>query len=99
RRHRGAGWILPSRTGRRCRILACANARQKYGIDARCGSAESIPLPDASVDVAVSFETIEHIVNPARFVREAKRVLARTSGIFIVSTPNRPVYNRNGERN
>ncbi len=77
---------------------ACANARQKYGIDARCGSAESIPLPDASVDAVVSFETIEHIVNPARFVREVKRVLTR-SGVFIVSTPNRPVYNRNGEHN
>src|SRR5436305_7763381 len=35
---------------------ACDNARQKYGIDARCGSAEAIPLPDASVDVVVSFE-------------------------------------------
>jgi SAM-dependent methyltransferase len=77
---------------------ACGNAKQKYGIDARCGSAESIPLPDTSVDVVVSFETIEHISDPARFVREAKRVLT-PSGAFIVSTPNRPVYNRNGEHN
>jgi len=78
---------------------ACENARQEYGIDARCGSAESIPIPDASVDVVVSFETIEHLADPARFVREAKRVLAPRSGVFIVSTPNRPVYNRSGGRN
>ena len=54
---------------------ACDNARQKYGIDARCGSAEAIPLPDASVDVVVSFETIEHVPDAEALVLEIRRVL------------------------
>src|ERR1700722_8417852 len=49
---------------------ACSHARGKYGIDARVGSAEKIPLPDKSVDVVVSFETIEHVRDPGRFLDE-----------------------------
>src|SRR5437667_10028853 len=46
---------------------ACEHARQKYGVDARSGDAHRIPLPDRSVDVIVSFETIEHLNTPAAF--------------------------------
>jgi 2-polyprenyl-3-methyl-5-hydroxy-6-metoxy-1,4-benzoquinol methylase len=70
---------------------ACAHARRKYGIEARQGSAEEIPLPDASVDVIVSFETIEHVRNPLRFLDECKRVL-RDGGTIVVSTPNKGIY-------
>jgi 2-polyprenyl-3-methyl-5-hydroxy-6-metoxy-1,4-benzoquinol methylase len=37
-------------------------------------------------DVVVSFETIEHLKDPDRFVRECKRVL-KPGGMYIVSTP------------
>src|SRR6266704_1151086 len=47
---------------------ACAHARAKYGVDARPGAAERIPLPDGSADVVVTFETIEHVPNPERFL-------------------------------
>src|SRR5258708_5302880 len=47
---------------------ACLHARNKYGVDTRVGNAEQIPLPDTSVDVIVSFETIEHVRNPERFL-------------------------------
>ena len=70
---------------------ACAHARARYGLDAREGSAEAIPLPDASVDVIVSFETIEHLTTPDLFVKECRRVL-RPGGQLIISTPNVPVY-------
>src|SRR5690242_18456144 len=46
--------------------LACSHVRSKYGLDARAGGAEQIPLADNSVDVVVSFETIEHVRNPGR---------------------------------
>lgn len=69
----------------------CAHARDKYRIDARAGSAGAIPLPDACVDVVVSFETIEHLERPDDFLKECHRVLV-PSGRLIVSTPNRPVY-------
>jgi ubiquinone/menaquinone biosynthesis C-methylase UbiE len=69
----------------------CEHARRKYGLDARPGDAQAIPLPDRSVDVVVSFETIEHVEKPEAFLRECARVLV-PEGLLIVSTPNRPVY-------
>lgn len=76
----------------------CAHARRKYGLDARPGDAQDIPLPDRSVDMVVSFETIEHVPDPAAFLDECARVLA-PDGTLIVSTPNRPVYSAEGARN
>lgn len=70
---------------------ACAYARQKYGVDVRQGSAESIPLTDNSIDVIVSFETIEHVTSPSKFLDECARVL-RPGGTLIISTPNKDVY-------
>jgi SAM-dependent methyltransferase len=77
---------------------ACDNARQKYGLDARQGDAQVIPLPDRSIDLVVSFETIEHIDDPITFLSECTRVLA-PAGTLIVSTPNRPVYSGEGRQN
>lgn len=51
------------------------------------GSAEKIPIEDDSIDVVVSFETIEHLGDIYVFLGEVKRVLS-SGGIFIVSTPN-----------
>ena len=55
------------------------------------GDARRLPLADASVDVVVSFETIEHFDRQGDFLREVRRVL-RPGGSFIVSTPDRDVY-------
>jgi ubiquinone/menaquinone biosynthesis C-methylase UbiE len=73
---------------------ACHHAHSKYGIDARVGCATSIPIPSNSVDLVVSFETIEHLQDAERFLRECVRVL-RPTGTMIVSTPNKNVYNPN----
>ena len=78
---------------------ACAHAARKYGIEARIGSAEEIPVETASIDVVVSFETIEHVPNPKRFVQEISRVLA-PGGLLIISTPDTSLYSPAGsERN
>lgn len=69
----------------------CLHARNKYGVDARRGSAERIPVDDASVDVVISFETIEHVTNPIGFLDEIVRVLA-PGGILLISTPDKEVY-------
>lgn len=74
---------------------ACIHARERYGIDTRTGNAEDIPMPDASVNVVVSFETIEHVPEPLRFLRECARVLA-VGGTLIISTPNKDVYSGSG---
>ena len=77
---------------------ACERARRKYGLDARAGDAQAIPVPDRSIDLIVSFETIEHVDAPAVFLRECARVLVQ-EGTLIVSTPNRPVYSGQGTQN
>jgi SAM-dependent methyltransferase len=43
---------------------------------------------DASVDMIVAFETIEHLETPERFLKEARRIL-KPGGRFICSVPNR----------
>ena len=58
-----------------------------------------IPEPDASFDVIVSFETIEHIMEHEAFLHEVDRLLA-PGGLFIISSPNRPEYSdRSGYKN
>ena len=55
------------------------------------GDAHAIPLGDNSVEIVVSFETIEHFNGHDRFLSEIKRVL-RPGGTLIVSTPDRDNY-------
>lgn len=75
---------------------AVEHARRKYGVDARVGDAARIPLNDASVDLVVSFETIEHVPDPDAFLDECKRVLA-PGGTILISTPNKDVYGADHE--
>lgn len=77
---------------------ACKHAQLKYGVDARCTDATVLPIPDSSVDLVVSFETIEHLSNPADFIRECARVL-HPAGSLVISTPNRVVYSEKGHHN
>lgn len=56
------------------------------------GSANSLPYEIHRFDVAVSFETIEHIVEHDQFVSELKRVL-KPDGLLVISTPDRVSYN------
>ena len=65
-------------------------ATDKYHSDKitfKHGSCAAIPLDDNSIDVVVSFETIEHIKEQTQFIDEVKRVL-RPNGIAIISTPD-----------
>lgn len=55
------------------------------------GDARNIPLGDASVDVVVSFETLEHFFEHDRFIAEVRRVL-RPGGLLILSSPERDIY-------
>jgi SAM-dependent methyltransferase len=77
---------------------ACDYANKKYGIETKLGSAEAIPLGNASVDMVVSFETIEHVTNPAVFLDECLRIL-RPNGQLVISTPNRDAYHKIAPQN
>jgi 2-polyprenyl-3-methyl-5-hydroxy-6-metoxy-1,4-benzoquinol methylase len=65
---------------------ARANFRRD-NVDFTVGSATDIPLADDSVDVVVTFETIEHVDDYLKFLSEIGRVL-KSDGIAIISTPN-----------
>jgi SAM-dependent methyltransferase len=71
--------------------LSVQVSNDKYGSNSirfKEGSCAAIPLEDNSVDIVISFETIEHIKEQELFVKEIKRVL-RKDGICIISTPDR----------
>lgn len=73
---------------------AVAHANARYGCDGLsyiAASCTDIPLPEASFDLIVSFETIEHIHEQEAFLAEVDRLLA-PGGLFIISSPNRPEY-------
>ena len=55
------------------------------------GDAQALPVANASVDVVVSFETLEHLPNQECFMAEVRRVL-RPDGLLVVSTPDRHVH-------
>lgn len=55
------------------------------------GSCAAIPAGDASIDVAISFETVEHIREQEEFLGELARVL-KPGGVLILSCPNKAEY-------
>jgi protein-L-isoaspartate O-methyltransferase len=73
---------------------ATAYAREHYRLpnlhfeQASCGG---LPHRDASFDLVVAFEVIEHLADWREFLQEVRRVLA-PNGQFIVSTPNKLYY-------
>ncbi len=69
-------------------------ASKKYSRANLCykqGDCSAIPLPDHSVDIVISFETIEHHDQHDAMMKEIKRVL-RPSGLLIISSPDRKNY-------
>lgn len=73
---------------------AVLHASKKYEsrkLEFKQGSTEKIPLPDSSIDVVVSFETIEHHNKHDEMLHEIKRVL-RPNGTLIISSPDKLNY-------
>ncbi len=55
------------------------------------GSVEHIPIESNSIDVVVSFETIEHHEKHDEMMREIKRIL-KSDGILVISSPDKLNY-------
>lgn len=71
-------------------------ACQKYikpNLEFKVGSADSIPVLDNSVDVVVSFETLEHHEKHDEMMKEIVRIL-KPEGLMIISTPDKSIYHR-----
>src|SRR5262249_52059257 len=60
-------------------------------LEFKVGSCDAIPLESQSVDVVVSFETIEHHNRHIEMLEEIKRVL-RPGGVLIISSPDKHEY-------
>lgn len=82
-------------TGADISAEAVAHARGAYAgasnlsfVEAPC---TKLPLPDASADLFVSFETVEHIAEQEDFLDEIARVLA-PEGLLLLSCPNKAEY-------
>ena len=63
-------------------------AADRYGTDRiEWVNADAYELPfDGEFDVVVSFETIEHVKEPGRFVQQCKKAM-KADGVYVVSTP------------
>jgi SAM-dependent methyltransferase len=71
---------------------AVAHVRTRYPrVEVMRANLAELPLPDASVDIVVNFQVIEHLWDQAQFVAECARVLRR-GGLLMVSTPNRITF-------
>jgi SAM-dependent methyltransferase len=57
------------------------------GVHKVIGDAVALPLADGVADVVVATAVIEHLDDPARLIREARRVLA-PGGVLVVTTPD-----------
>ncbi|HEX6833625.1 MAG TPA: class I SAM-dependent methyltransferase, partial [Rudaea sp.] len=74
---------------------AVAHARSRYGdrenLRFDIGDCTALTLPDASIDVVVSFETLEHVHAQAELVAGFARVLA-SDGVLVISSPDKHTY-------
>ena len=70
---------------------AISRARERYSGDFQCADIAALPFEDASFDLVVSFETIEHVTDAERALAELARVLA-PGGLLVISTPNTHEY-------
>ena len=71
-------------------LLVAQRLIRAEGGDAHLAAAlaETLPLPDESVSGLASLDVIEHVADPAPYLREINRVV-QPGGCMILTTPNR----------
>src|SRR5262249_16303052 len=62
-----------------------------HNLSFQCGQAAQLPVGTASIEVVVSFETLEHLCEQEQFLCEIKRVL-RPGGLLVMSTPDHEFF-------
>ena len=64
-----------------------AETCRQRGLEVIDKPVEHVELPPNTINVVVTFEVIEHLFDPAEFVRSCHRVLSQ-NGLFIATCPN-----------
>ena len=91
------GAVAASVVGVDIDIATIEHARSTYGDGTKlrfvAASGTSLPLPGASFDIVVSFETIEHLgaAEQPVMLAEFARVLS-PDGLLVISSPNKRLY-------
>lgn len=83
-------------TGLDISAQAIRAARKRYATDNVnfvTGDCFDLPFEAGSFDLVVANEMLEHVEGHSALLAEIRRVLA-DKGMLLVSTPNKPVYNR-----
>lgn len=73
---------------------AIAHASERYrrgNLSFQVADCRALPFADGQFDRIVSFETLEHLHDQARMLREFRRVLA-SDGFLLISSPDKAVY-------
>ena len=73
-----------------------AHARARHGLDFLVADVAILPFEDGAFDLVVSFETVEHVSDPAKALAEFRRVLSY-EGTLVLSTPNAHEYRVDNE--
>lgn len=71
--------------------LELARSSVSEGVTCQQGDVMALPFDDATFEVVVCFEVIEHVDDPERALDELSRVLT-PDGLLLVSSPNRDRY-------
>src|ERR1041385_2674471 len=58
-------------------------SREKFGLDIRTGTLESVKFPDDSADAIAMRHVLEHVEEPAKLMLEARRIL-RPGGVMLL---------------
>jgi ubiquinone/menaquinone biosynthesis C-methylase UbiE len=62
---------------------------RELGIPMMFGDIHQLPFPDASIDLVVALEVLEHVADPARALDELVRVCR---GDAVISVPREPIW-------
>lgn len=79
-----AGW---SGVGIELNREAAAKAQERFGIDVRVGSFDSVGLPRESFDLITLWDIFEHVPNPLHALERAQALL-KPGGYLFMETPN-----------
>ncbi len=65
--------------------------KKEKNLKYKIGNAQKIDFENEKFDIITSFETIEHLQQPSKYLKELSRIIKK-DGIILISTPNKEVY-------